>query len=43
MNIEELIVKLYIEEDNKSSNKRIFSEAIAKANMVDHGQNLKKE
>ncbi|XP_074573500.1 uncharacterized protein LOC141829924 [Curcuma longa] len=41
MNIEELIVRLRIEEDNRSSDKRSFSQATVKANVIEHGQNSK--
>lgn len=41
MNIEKLIVKFFIEEDNKSLDKRIFYLATAKVNMVEHSPNLK--
>ncbi|KAL2519358.1 Retrovirus-related Pol polyprotein from transposon TNT 1-94 [Abeliophyllum distichum] len=40
MNIEELIVRLRIEEDNKSS-ERGFNLVVAKANVVEHGQSSK--
>ncbi|XP_075478762.1 uncharacterized protein LOC142519607 [Primulina tabacum] len=42
MNIEELIVRLRIEEDNKSSERRLFSPVSAKTNVVEHGQSSKK-
>ncbi|XP_073307181.1 uncharacterized protein [Primulina huaijiensis] len=42
MNVEELIVRLCIEEDNKSSERRLFSPITAKANVVEHGQSSKK-
>ncbi|XP_073290465.1 uncharacterized protein [Primulina huaijiensis] len=42
MNVEELIVRLRIEEDNKSSERRLFSPVAAKANVVEHGQSSKK-
>ncbi|XP_073270454.1 uncharacterized protein [Primulina huaijiensis] len=42
MNVEELIVRLRIEEDNKSSERRLFSSTAAKANVVEHGQSSKK-
>ncbi|XP_073280657.1 uncharacterized protein [Primulina huaijiensis] len=42
MNVEELIVGLRIEEDNKSSERRLFSPTAAKANVVEHGQSSKK-
>ncbi|KAJ0020995.1 hypothetical protein Pint_31938 [Pistacia integerrima] len=38
MNLKELIVRLRIEENNRSSEKRGFIPTIAKANVVDHGQ-----
>jgi len=37
MNIEELIVRLRIEEDNRGSKKKGFNPAAAKANVVEHG------
>ncbi|XP_075494791.1 uncharacterized protein LOC142532361 [Primulina tabacum] len=42
MNVEELIVRLRIEEDNKSSERRLFSSVAAKANVIEHGQSSKK-
>ncbi|XP_073120603.1 uncharacterized protein [Henckelia pumila] len=36
MNVEELIVRLRIEEDNKSSERRLYSPNVAKANVVEH-------
>ncbi|XP_073057051.1 uncharacterized protein [Primulina eburnea] len=42
MNVEELIVRLRLEEDNKSSERRLFSPVDAKANVVEHGQSSKK-
>ncbi|XP_073057013.1 uncharacterized protein [Primulina eburnea] len=42
MNVEELIVRLRIEENNKSSERRLFSPVAAKANVVEHGQSSKK-
>ena len=41
MNLEELIVRLRIEEDNKGSEKRKFNPAAAKANVVEHRQSSK--
>ncbi|KAL2531340.1 zinc knuckle (CCHC-type) family protein [Abeliophyllum distichum] len=41
MNIEELIVRLRIEEDNKSSETKGFNPQMAKANVVEHGQSSK--
>ena len=41
MNVEELIVRLRIEEDNKSSEKKLFNPSVAKANVVEHGQSFK--
>ncbi|XP_074569769.1 uncharacterized protein LOC141826428 [Curcuma longa] len=41
MNVEDLIVRLRIEEDNKSSERKIFSQATEKANVVEHGQSSK--
>ena len=38
MTIEDLVVRLRIEEDNKMALKGTLVEASAKANMVDHGQ-----
>ncbi|XP_073131450.1 uncharacterized protein [Henckelia pumila] len=43
MNVEELIVRLRIEEDNKSSERRLFSPVAAKSNVVEHGQSSKKK
>ena len=45
MNVEELIVRLRIEEDNMRSEKRVLSQFEIKANVVEHGQssNLKKK
>lgn len=41
MNIEELIVRLRIEEYNWSSDRRMFTLVTVKVNMIEHGQNLK--
>ena len=41
MNLEELIVRFRIEEDNRGSEKRGFNLAAAKANVVEHGQSSK--
>lgn len=41
MKIEELIVRFRIEEDDKSSKKNGFNPIVAKANVVEHGQNSK--
>lgn len=41
MNVEELIVRLRIEEDNKSFEKKWFNPGAAKANIVEHGQGSK--
>ena len=41
MNLEELIVRLRIEEDNRGSEKRGFNPAAAKANVVEQGQGSK--
>ncbi|XP_074579060.1 uncharacterized protein LOC141835562 [Curcuma longa] len=41
MNVEDLIVRLRIEEDNKSSERKMFSQATIKANVVEHGQSSK--
>ena len=38
MNVEELIVRLRIEEDNMHSEKRVLSQSEIKANVVEHGQ-----
>ena len=38
MNLEELIVKLRIEEDNRSSERKRFNPTAAKANVVEHKQ-----
>ncbi|KAL2474462.1 CCHC-type domain-containing protein [Abeliophyllum distichum] len=43
MNIEELIVRLRIEEDNKGSERKMFNSTMAKANVVDHGQSSKEK
>ncbi|KZV54689.1 hypothetical protein F511_42971 [Dorcoceras hygrometricum] len=37
MNVEELIVRLRIEEDNRNSERRLFTPNVAKANVVEHG------
>lgn len=42
MNIEDIIIILRIDEDNKSSERILFSPAFAKANVVEHGQSSKK-
>ena len=41
MNVEELVVRLRIEEDNKGSEKRVSSQFELKANIVEHGQSSK--
>ena len=41
MNVEELIVRLRIEEDNRRSQKRVSSQYDIKANIVEHGQSSK--
>ena len=41
MNLEELIVKLRIEKDNRDSEKRGFNPSTIKANVVEHGQSSK--
>ena len=41
MNVEELIVRLHIEEDNRHSEKRVSSQFGIKANVVEHGQSSK--
>ena len=41
MSIEELIIRLRIEEDNRGLKKRGFNPAVAKANVVEHGQSSK--
>lgn len=41
MNMEELIVRFRIEEDDRSSDKQPFSHAIVKANVIEHDQNSK--
>ena len=38
MNLKKLIVRLRIEEDNKSSYKKVFNPNDAKANVVEYGQ-----
>ncbi|XP_073137178.1 uncharacterized protein [Henckelia pumila] len=43
MNVEELIVRLRIEEDNKSSERRLFSPVAANENVDEHGQSSKKK
>ncbi|KZV27254.1 hypothetical protein F511_04707 [Dorcoceras hygrometricum] len=37
MNVEELIVRLRIEEDNRNIERRLFTLNVAKANVVEHG------
>ncbi|KZV54798.1 hypothetical protein F511_04420 [Dorcoceras hygrometricum] len=37
MNVEELIIRLRIEEDNRNSERRLFTPNFAKANVVEHG------
>ena len=41
MSIEDLVVRLRIEEDNKCSEKMGYDLSMAKANVVDHGQSSK--
>ena len=41
MNLEDLIVRLRIEEDNRRSEKKGFNLVAAKANVVEHGQSCK--
>ncbi|KAL5557276.1 hypothetical protein UlMin_039512 [Ulmus minor] len=41
MSIEDLVVRLQIEEDNKCSKKRWYSLSMAKATVVEHGQSSK--
>lgn len=41
MKVEELIVRLHIKEDNNSSDKKMLSSSTAKANIIQHGPNLK--
>ena len=41
MNVEELIVRLRIEEDNRRSEKRGSYQSEVKANVVEHGQSSK--
>ena len=41
MNVEELIVRLRIEEDNRRSEKRGSFQSEVKANVVEHGQSSK--
>ena len=41
MNVEELIVRLRIEEDNRRSDKRVSSQSQIKANVVEYGQSFK--
>lgn len=41
MNVEVLIVRLRIKEDNKSFKKKWFNPGVAKANVVEHGQSNK--
>lgn len=38
-NIEELIVWLYIEGDNKSSDKRSLTQVTVKVNVIEHSEN----
>ena len=41
MNVEELIIRLRIKEDNKRFEKRVSSQSEIKANVVEHGQSSK--
>ncbi|KAK6146747.1 hypothetical protein DH2020_020616 [Rehmannia glutinosa] len=41
MNVEELVVKLRIEENNKNSEKKWFNPKVAKSNVIEHGQSSK--
>lgn len=41
MNMEELVVRLCIEKDNKNSERKLFFQAIVRSNVVEHGQNSK--
>ena len=41
MNVEELIVRLRIEEDNRCSKKRVSSQSEIKAKAVEHSQSSK--
>lgn len=41
MNVEKFIVRLYTEEDNWSSDKKMFTPTTIKVNMIEHDQNLK--
>ncbi|KAL5573706.1 hypothetical protein UlMin_023303 [Ulmus minor] len=41
MSIEDLVVRLHIEEDNRCSEKRGYNLSVAKANVVEHGQSSK--
>ncbi|KAL5570103.1 hypothetical protein UlMin_026678 [Ulmus minor] len=41
MSIEDLVVRLRIEEDNRCSEKRGYNLSVAKANVVEHGQSSK--
>ncbi|XP_047313594.1 uncharacterized protein LOC124917068 [Impatiens glandulifera] len=43
MNVEELVIRLHIEEENKSATKKYFSQHVAKANVVEHGKDKKKQ
>lgn len=43
MNVEKIIVRLHIEEDNRSSNRRFFSLAIVKIDVVRHDQSSKRK
>ncbi|XP_042460838.1 uncharacterized protein LOC122044420 [Zingiber officinale] len=43
MNLEELVVRLRIEEDNKNSERKLFSQATVKANVVEHRQSSKRK
>ncbi|XP_073120142.1 uncharacterized protein [Henckelia pumila] len=41
MNVEELVVRIRIEEDNKGSEKRFFNLDVPKENVIEHGQSSK--
>ncbi|XP_047317914.1 uncharacterized protein LOC124921318 [Impatiens glandulifera] len=43
MNVEELVIRLRIEKENKSVSKKYFSQHVAKENMVEHGKDKKKQ
>ena len=38
MNLEEIIIRLRIEEDNRGSKKKVFNPNVVKANVMEYGQ-----